>query len=601
MRTKGPEPRAGARGVPVEREGERVMQGLAVSPGIAIGPVHLHGSGAIAVPSYVVAPDCVDQELARLKGAIDKSLRQLAKLRDKTAALPGGTAEEVSFLLDAHAQMLSGSRLVRGVEARIAGTLINGERAVQLEIEALAESFARMEDPYLAARVQDVREVGHRLIRNLTQTPFDAFKQVPTGAVVVAEELTPADTALLAPRAIAGLATVLGGAEGHTAILARALGLPAVLGVAGLAVAVRAGDVIIVDGYAGRVVLRPSAATLRAYAQRRVQAQRMARALARLARLPAVTRDGVEIRLEANIELPREVDAVKAVGAVGIGLLRSEFMFMNRTDLPEEDEQYEILREVVTGLGGRPATIRTLDIGGEKTAMALDGLGTAGPNPALGLRAIRLSLRHPRLLEAQFAAILRAGAHGPVRILLPMITSAAEVRQAREILARVARRLVRRGVAMADPMPPVGIMIEVPGAALSADALAQTSDFFAIGTNDLTQYTLAIDRGDEQVASLYNPLHPAVLRLIQFTTAAALRQRIPVSICGEVAGDPRFTALLLGLGMRELSMSPLNLPRVKARVRGLDLAAATTRAHAIMDQSDPGRIAALLDDFNALQ
>jgi phosphotransferase system enzyme I (PtsI) len=290
---------------------------------------------------------------------------------------------------------------------------------------------------------------------------------------------------------------------------------------------------------------------------------------------------------------------VRAAGADGIGLLRSEFLFMNRNDVPDEEEQFAALGEMVRGMHGKPVTIRTLDVGGDKLASALGDRIAPSANPALGLRAIRLSLKEPDLLEPQLAAILRAGALGKVRLLLPMIETVDEVKQVREILARVARRLVRKGVAIADPLPPVGAMIEVPGAALSADALARVCDFFAIGTNDLTMYTLAIDRGDEQVAHLYNPLHPAVLRLIQFATEAALRNRIGVSLCGEMAGDPRYTALLLGLGIRELSMSALNLPRVKERVRAMDLSAAQVRAAQIMDQSDAARIAALLDGFNA--
>jgi phosphotransferase system enzyme I (PtsI) len=402
------------------------------------------------------------------------------------------------------------------------------------------------------------------------------------------------------PDRIAGFASVLGGAEGHTAIMARALGLPAVVNAAGLIGVVKSGDIVVIDGQAGCVVVRPTPATIETYQRRRGELARVERHLARLAHLPAVTRDGIEIQLAANIELPREVEAVRAVHAAGIGLLRSEFMYMNRTDLPGEDEQYEAFAAIVRALDGRPATIRTLDVGGEKLASALGDRFAPGPNPALGLRAIRLSLKEPALLEAQFAAILRAGAHGPVRILLPMIATSLEVREAREVLARVARRLVRKNVPIAEPLPPVGAMIEVPGAALSADALARVCDFFALGTNDLTMYTLAIDRGDEQVAHLYNPLHPAVLRLIQFTTEAALRHRIPVSLCGEMAGDPRYTALLLGLGIRELSMAPSKLPRVKQRVRSLEFSGATARARLIMDQSDSGRIAALLDDFNAL-
>ena len=285
---------------------------------------------------------------------------------------------------------------------------------------------------------------------------------------------------------------------------------------------------------------------------------------------------------------------------MGIGLLRSEFLFMNRDTPPSEEEQFEGLRTIAKGMEGRPVTIRTLDVGGEKLAYSFGDQLVDTVNPALGLRAIRFSLKHPKLLEDQIAAILRVGALGPVRILLPMIATTGEVRRVREVIDRVARRLKRRRVAIADPLPPVGVMIEVPGAALAADALARVSDFFAIGTNDLTMYTLAIDRADEQVAHLYNPLHPAVLRLIQFTAEAALRARIPFSVCGEIAGDPRYTALLLGLGVRDLSMASSSLPRVKQRVRSLELTAATVRAQAIMEQADTGRIATLLDDFNAL-
>ena len=289
------------------------------------------------------------------------------------------------------------------------------------------------------------------------------------------------------------------------------------------------------------------------------------------------------------------------MGARGVGLLRTEFMFMNRDDLPAEDEQYESLRTIVEGMDGHSVTIRTLDVGGEKLASSLgEHVGNA-VNPALGLRAIRLSLKEISLLETQLSAILRAGAHGPVRILLPMISSVSEVKEVKKVLRSLAERLRAQGVAIADPIPPVGAMIEIPGAALAADALAQVVDFFAIGTNDLTMYTLAIDRSEEQVAHLYNPLHPAVLRLIQFSVGAALRARIPVSVCGEMAGDPRFTALLLGLGVRDLSMSATGLPRVKKRVLRIDMRAASRRAMAIMDQHDSGRIAALLDDFNESQ
>jgi len=583
---------------PVARE--QTFEGLGVAPGIAIGPAHVVETGRVSVPEYEIEPDAVDEELARFHAAVAKAQKQLAKLRSKSASLPAAAREEVGFLLDAHRHMLTGSRVLRGVEKRIAEQKINAEAAVQNEISKVAADFEQLDDPYLAARAQDIREVGDRLIRNLTQTPYEAFAHAAEGAIVVAEELTPADTALMDPKRIAGLTAVLGGAESHTAIMARSLGLPAVLGATELIGHVRPGDMVIVDGDMGAVIVNPTPATQRRYQRRRVQHEQHEIQLARLRKLPAVTRDGTAIRLFANLELPRETDLALLNGAEGIGLLRSEFMFMNRPDLPDEDEQYALLKTIVTAMDGRTVTIRTLDVGADKLASSLTDRFGASANPALGLRAIRLSLLEPELLEAQLAAILRAGAHGPVRILLPMVSTTSEVKSVRQAMMTVAKRLKRRKVTYADPLPQLGVMIEVPGAALAADALAQVAEFFAIGTNDLTQYTLAIDRGDEQVAHLYNPLHPAVLRLIQFATEAALRARLSVSVCGEIAGDPRYAPLLVGLGIRELSMSAAALPRVKQRVRALDRLSATRCAQVIMEQSDSGRITALLDDFNSL-
>ena len=578
---------------------ELVFEGLGVSPGIAVGPAHVVESGSVHVPEYRIEPEQIEAERARFSAAVNKAQKQLVKLKAKSTNLPGTAAEEIGFLLDAHLQMLTGSRVVRGVDKLIEEGL-NAEAAVQAEISKVALDFAALDDAYLAARAQDIREVGDRLIRNLTQTPYEAFSHLMPGSIIVGEELTPADTALMNPDMVGGLAAVLGGAESHTSIMARSLGLPAVLGVAGLIGSVRSGDIVAIDGDAGRVYLNPSPKTLALLKVRHAEDEKEERLLSRLKKLPAITRDGINIGLQANLELPRELDMAIDAGAEGVGLLRTEFLYMNRDDLPDEEEQYKVLVELIQGLDGRPITARTLDVGADKLAYSLAAHLGGGINPALGLRAIRLSLRERSLLETQLAAMIRAGAHGPLRILLPMISTLIEIRQVREVLDKVVRRLHRRRIKIADPLPPIGVMIEVPGAALSADAFAQIVDFFAIGTNDLTMYTLAIDRGEEQVAHLYNPLHPAVLRLIQFATEAALRARIPVSVCGEIAGDPRYTPLLLGLGIRELSMASTALPRVKQRIRDLDLVAATRCASTIMDQSDPGRIAALLDDFNTL-
>jgi phosphotransferase system enzyme I (PtsI) len=548
---------------------QRLFEGLAVSPGIAIGTVHLRDRGEIRVLEYQVPLAKVTAEKARFEAAVERAKRQLGKLKGKATRFHGAAAEELGYLLDAHQHMLGSSRLLSGVEQRISEARQNAEAAVMAEITEIAQAFEQMDDPYLSARAEEVREVGMRIQRTLSDQKLTDFSALPPGSIIIA-------------------------------VMARSLGLPAVLGVAGLLEGVKTGETVIVDGSNGRIVVNPSESLLADYQRRRRELERADRALARLRDVPAKTRDGQRIVLQANLELPREVRQARAAGAEGIGLLRTEFLYMNRDDLPGEEEQYLALKDIIEAMNGRTVTVRTLDVGGEKLASALGGKQSATDNPALGLRAIRLSLTERKLLEPQLAAVLRAGAHGPVRILLPLITTVAEVREVRKVLNTVSRRLKRRKAKIADPLPPVGVMIEVPGAALAADSLARVADFFAIGTNDLTMYTLAIDRGEEQVAHLYNPLHPAVLRLIQFSVEAALRARIPLSVCGEMAGDPRFVALFLGLGVRELSMTVTALPRVKSRILSLDLQAATRRAGVIMDQFDSGRIAALLDDFNSL-
>jgi phosphotransferase system enzyme I (PtsI) len=405
----------------------------------------------------------------------------------------------------------------------------------------------------------------------------------------------------LDPARLAGVAAEEGGADGHTAVMLRALGVPAVLGAAGVAHAIKPGDIAVVDGANGTVVLNPSPERLAAARRAATAFARERQRYARLRRLPAETLDGEAVELQANLELPIELSQISQSGAIGIGLLRTEFLFMNRETVPDEATQVETYRMIVEAMNGDPVTIRVLDWGGEKDIEALASAGLVpeivDTNPALGLRGIRMLLRQTELLETQFAAILRAATAGPVRVLLPMVTTVAEVRAARDIYERVGRRLRRRGERVPDKLPPLGIMIETPGAALSADALALEADFFAIGTNDLTAYTLAVDRGEADVAALYDPIHPAVLRLVQFATEAALRMRMPVSVCGEMAGSPRLTPLLLGLGLRSFSMNAGAVPRVKQRVRSVAIDACARFARRVMEQSDPGRIAELLQGF----
>jgi len=576
--------------------------GIAVSPGIAIGPVFgAHEAPTVVARQKIHAEDTPSQT-ARLEAAIAQSRKQLTKLKARLGNLPEDSQAEIAPLLDAYLQMIGPSRLVRGAKRRIGETLVTAETAVMDETDAIAAAIMAMpagNDPASRKRrAEEVREIGRRLVRNLTQTPFRSFTALPPGSVLVCENLRPADAALLDPSRLAGVATDEGGSDGHTAIMLRALGVPAVLGVTGLGQASRPGEIVVIDGVAGTVVVNPGPETLAAARKAVTAFAREQQKLAKLRRLPAITSDDEQVELQANLEIPAELPLIAQAGAAGIGLLRSEFLFMNRETLPNEDEQTESYRSAIDAMGGDPVTIRVLDWGGEKDIEALQSEGivpeVTDDNPALGLRGIRLLLRETELFETQLAAILRAAVAGPTRVLLPMVTNVAEVRQARDIYERVARRLRRRGERIPETLPPLGVMIETPGAALSADALALEADFFSIGTNDLTMYTLAVDRGESDVAALYDPLHPAVLRLVQFATEAALRMRMPVSVCGEMAANPKLTPLLLGLGLRSFSMNAAAVPRVKQAIRAANIDDCARFARRVMEQSDPAKIRELV-------
>ncbi|HBK08458.1 MAG TPA: phosphoenolpyruvate--protein phosphotransferase [Acetobacteraceae bacterium] len=588
---------------------ERIFHGIAVSAGVAIGPVFGTTEPEAVVTRQKIQASDIGAEGARLEAAIVQSRKQLGKLRARLAVLPEESQSEIAPLIDAYIRMLGPSRLVRGVRARIEETLLSAEAAVMTEAQAIGDVIMAQAEPGLSAedvaglrrQADEIGEIARRLVRNLTLSPFRSFAGLPAGAILVAESLRPADAALLDPSRLAGVVTEEGGADGHTAVMLRALGVPAVLGAAGLAHAMQPGDVAIVDGIAGTVTLNPGSQTLTA-ARRAVTAfARERQRYARLRRLPAITQDGEIIELQANLELPVELPLIVQSGAVGIGLLRTEFLFMNRETIPDEATQTESYRTIVEAMHGDPVTIRVLDWGGEKEIEALTLAGVVpeitDTNPALGMRGIRLLLRRPELLETQFAAILRASVAGPVRVLLPMVTTVGEVRVAREVYERVARRLRRRGERIPEKLPPLGIMIETPGAALSADALALEADFFSIGTNDLTAYTLAVDRAESDVAELYDSMHPAVLRLVQFATEAALRMRMPVSICGELAAAPKITPLLLGLGVRSLSMNASAVPRVKQMIRSVEIGACIRFARRVMEQTDPEQIRAMVEGF----
>jgi phosphotransferase system enzyme I (PtsI) len=593
---------------------EHILAGIPVSPGIAIGPLHAASEPALDLPLIRIAPGAPEAELARLDDAVVKSKKQLDKLRARLSVLPEDSQQEIAPLIDAYSQMLTGSRLLRQARQGIAEHKLTAEAAIYDEAEALAAAILqqpiddgasreRRADEIAARqrRADEIRETGRRLLRNLTAAAFRNFAAIPQGAILMAETLRPSDAALIDPARIAGIVTEEGGADGHTAIMLRALGVPAVLGIPGLLAAAKSATMAVLDGETGRLTLAPKPASL-ATARRAVAGYaRERQRLARLRRLPAETTDLEAVELQGNLELLAELPLIAQSGASGIGLFRTEFLFMNRETLPDEAAQADIYRTVVEAMDGDCVTIRVLDWGGEKDIEALTARGlvpdTLDHNPALGMRGLRMLLRQPDLFETQLAAILRASRAGPVRVLLPMVTNVAEVRAAREIYDRVAKRLRRRGEKFPEKLPDLGIMIETPGAALAADALALEADFFAIGTNDLCMYTLAVDRAATEVAALYDPLHPAVLRLIQFATEAALRMRMPVSVCGELAGNPRLTPLLLGLGLRSFSMSATNVPRVKQAVRAVSIDDCARFARRVMEQSDPARIQELVNGF----
>ena len=593
----------------LENDGERRLIGLPACAGVAVGEVFRAVEPQPHITRSKIHAEDVAAETARFDAAILQSRRQLLKLRGRLSVLPEDSQGEIAPLLDAYLQMLGPSRLVRGVRQRVHDRLVSAETAVMEEANHIAAALAAIASSDAAnpgsqgpqRQADEVREIGRRLVRNLTRAPFRSYSAAPQGSILVAEALRPSDAALVDPARIAGVATEEGGTDGHTAIILRALGIPSVLGAPGLVQAARSGMTIVLDGSSGVVTLRPSAASMAAGRRAVAAFARERQQLGRMRRLPAVTLDGEAADLQANLELPVELALVAQCGASGIGLLRTEFLFMNRDTVPTVDEQEATYRTVIETMAGDPVTIRVLDWGGEKEIEALVAAGlvpeSPDANPALGMRGVRLLLRRPELFETQLTAILRAATVGPTRVMLPMITNVGEFRAARDVYHRVAAAMRERGERLPNPLPPLGSMIETPGAALSADALAAEADFFAIGTNDLCMYTLAVDRGELDVAHLYDPLHPAILRLIQMTAEAAHRTHIPVSVCGEMAANPSFTPLLLGLGIRSFSTNASAVPRVKQAVRSTTMDDCQRLTWQVMKQSDPARTRELLAQF----
>jgi phosphotransferase system enzyme I (PtsI) len=569
------------------------LHGAGVSGGIAIGHAHLFSSARLEAAHYEIGAGEIDAELVRFDAAIAQVQGELAALQ---ASVPAGAPVEMKAILNLHAMLLNDSNLSQVPRELIRTRRYNAEWALTQQLDYLVSQFDEMEDAYLRERKQDVVQVAERVLAAMLGTGHaPAAPSHEEDLIVVAHDLSPADMILFKQHRYAGFVTDLGGVTSHTAILARSLALPAIVGLHHARGMIREGETLIVDGREGVLIVNPGEQVLAEYRERSRRIESEREKLKRLRTSRSATQDGVAVELCANIELPQDVEEAAEAGAMGIGLFRSEFLFLNRDDLPSEDEQFEAYRSVADAMHGRPVTIRTLDLGADKS---INGAQRGGPNPALGLRAIRFCLAEPQMFLTQLRAILRASRYGKIRLLIPMLAHAHEieqmlaaVRQAREMLDDQKIRYDRR--------IPVGGMIEVPAAALSLPYFLKKLDFLSIGTNDLIQYTLAIDRTDDTVAHLYDPLHPAVLQLILQTIRAAKRARTPVAVCGEMAGDTLMTRLLLGFGLREFSMHPAQLLAIKhevlrTRVKDVEKAAArVSREH------DPARARALLAKLNA--
>ena len=566
------------------------LYGLKVSPGLGMGKVCVIGE-ALKAPRWKITPDQVPQELKRLEEAIARARVELQAIRDDLRERVG---KRESDIFDAHLLFLDDPYLREGIEKKVAREHLNVEAALEDVIQESARKLATVKDGYLRERAQDILDVGERLLHHLLGEKQRCLVDEESDLVLVADQLKPANTAHLDRRKIKGVVTERGGPTSHAAILARSLGVPMVTGIRQIVETATLGSLAIVDGYRGQVILNPLSRDIELYRRRQEELALQFAEEEQLKALVSATSDGRRVHLLANIASDEEVDLALAKGAEGIGLYRTEIHFLDREDLPGEDEQFEHYRRVVEKMAPRPVVIRTLDLGGDKMARFFPI--PPEDNPYLGLRAIRISLAFPDLFLVQLRALLRAGVYGNLRILLPMVTTVEEVEAARGLLEKAKEQLRSRGLRFAESVP-LGAMIEVPSAAVIVRDLLKVVDFLSVGTNDLIQYTLAVDRGNVEVSGLYEALSPAVLRLLADLRTAAEEAGKEIGICGEMAGDTRYTALLVGLGYTELSMSPFFIPQVKRVVRSLDYTKARRVAQRILEMSKVRSIRRALQNF----
>ena len=575
---------------------EESFKGIPVSHGYAIGNCFVMEGSDIIYSKYNIPIYEIKKEHKRLDLAVKKSLDDLSKIIEKIKDSRNDIYKEMKFMLQANKSIITSSSLVKDSKKRIEIDLINAEFAIIEELNKHSKIFKKIKDDYLKDRFDDVRDVCKRILENL-QNKKKKKSRLRENQILVASELSPADLLSHSKSKISGLVSVLGGPEGHFAIVARSLSIPTIVGVKNLLKNIKNNEQIVLDGEKGLLIKNPTSRTVNFYKKKIEEQKNKDRKLNYLKKIIPKTKDNIQVGIQANIDNSEEAKESMKFGIDGIGLYRSEYLFMNKKRMPSENEQYDSLKRTLKYLKGKPLTVRTLDIGNDKKVPSIEKYLNKSPNPALGLRAIRLTLAFPKIFRRQISAILRASFYGNVKIMLPMVSNVSELTETKNLINKVRNDLISKKIKISSKLPEIGVLIETPAAALISESLAKNCDFLAIGTNDLTMYTLAIDRGDEEVAKIYDPAHLSVLRLIKLSADSAKKVGVPISVCGEMAGDTIFTSLLLGMGINKLSMSVSRILKVKQFIENVNYNEVKKISNEILAEDDSVRIKQILKSY----